>query len=65
MIPAEVIQIIGNLGIKGVNRVRARVRESNDREKIITRNVLGPIRVGDFIMLKETTMDTDANISQR
>ncbi len=65
MVPAEVMQILGRLGIKGVSRVRCKVLDGEDKGKILTRNVVGPIKKGDVILLKETAMDSVARLHGR
>ncbi len=64
-VAAEIINISGKLGIKGVSRIRCKVLEGRDKDKIVTRNVVGPVRVGDVILLKETAMDSEAKLVQR
>jgi small subunit ribosomal protein S28e len=63
--PAEIIQVMERMGVKGVCRVRCKVLEGRDKGKILTRNVVGPIKRGDVILLKDTAMDGVAAMSRR
>jgi len=64
-VPAEVLRVLGRMGIKGVSRVRCKVSDGSEKDKILTRNVVGPIRVGDIIMVKETEMESVGALRQK
>ena len=64
-VPAEVLKVLGRMGIKGVSRVRCRVTDGPEKGKVLTRNVVGPIREGDIIMVKETEMESVGDMKGR
>jgi len=64
-VPVEVLQVAGRLGVKGVSRVRCKIIDGYDKDKVLTRNVVGPVKVGDVLILKDTTMDSVSKLQKR
>ncbi len=55
--PARVVEIIGRTGARGeIIQVRCEVLEGPDEGKVLVRNVRGPVKLGDVLMLMETAM---------
>jgi small subunit ribosomal protein S28e len=58
---AEVVEIVGKTGMHGeAMQVKCRIREGENQGRIIARNVLGPVRVGDVVQLRETAREADS-----
>jgi len=57
-VPARVMEFVGSMGTReGGKQVRVKILDGYDAGKVIRRNVLGPIKINDIIMLRETEIE--------
>jgi len=55
---AEVVDIFGRTGMSGeASHVLVRVLEGPNAGKVMRRNVMGPVKIGDLLMLRETEIE--------
>ncbi len=57
-VQARVEELIGRTGMRGeAMQIRCKILEGRDQNKVIRRNVKGPIQIGDILMLRETEIE--------
>jgi small subunit ribosomal protein S28e len=58
-IPVRIVEVITRTGIHGeANQVMCKVLDGKDKGRVIRRNVKGPVKAGDIILLLETERES-------
>ena len=56
--PAKVVEIVRRTGATGeITQVRCELMGGRDQGRVLRRNIKGPIKLGDILMLKQTFME--------
>jgi|TARA_Y100000310_G_scaffold320843_1_gene377704 small subunit ribosomal protein S28e len=56
--PAKVMEIIRRTGATGeITQIRCELMDGREKGRVMRRNIKGPIRLGDILMLKQTAVE--------
>ena len=65
-VPGRVEEVVGRTGTRGeAILVRVKILEGRDANKVLRRNVKGPVDVGNILMLRETEIEARALTERR
>jgi small subunit ribosomal protein S28e len=57
-VPAVVEEVVGRTGFRGeITQVKAHILQGPEQGKSIRRNIKGPVRLKDVLMLRETAIE--------
>jgi ribosomal protein S28E/S33 len=54
---AEIVKVLKRKGPKGISLVKCRIIEGPKQNRVLNRAVIGKVKEGDVIYLKETDME--------
>ena len=58
VVPAVVEELIGRTGFRGeITQIKCTVQQGKDKGRTMRRNVKGPVRKKDILMLRETQIE--------
>jgi small subunit ribosomal protein S28e len=58
IVPAQILELVGSMGTReGGRQARVKLLSGRESGKIMRRNVIGPFKVGDILMLRETEIE--------
>lgn len=58
VVPGVVEELVGRTGFRGeITQVKVLIQAGKDKGRSMRRNVKGPVRLGDVLMLRETEIE--------